>query len=144
MNSYRTSIELNGSKATVFTAISNTLEAWWGKQNVKIDREGIIFKVSWGEPWYLFKVTTFQPNTEMVWECIDANQKIPGLTGVEKEWIGTKIHWRLTEIEPRLTRLNFKHEGLVPEFICFNFCSQSWEHFLKESLKPYITGLANS
>ncbi|MEN8789457.1 MAG: hypothetical protein ABF295_08060, partial [Flavobacteriaceae bacterium] len=114
------------------------------KQDIAANCEGTEFKVSWGEAWYLFKVISYRPNEVMIWECIDANQKIPGLTGVEKEWVGTKIHWILTEINPRLTRLNFEHEGLVPEFICFNFCCQSWEHFLKESLKNYIAGLPYS
>lgn len=138
MNSFRTSLKLCNSREGVFTAISQKLGKWWGKQNVIIDREGMIFKVSWGEPWYLFKVVEFQPESKMVWECIDANQIISGLSDVEKEWVGTKIHWKLSEAGAHQTILEFKHEGLVPDFICFDFCSQSWEHFLGERLRNFV------
>ncbi len=135
---YKTSLTIDGPVEAVFLAISQKLGDWWGEQDSIIDRDKIDFKVSWGEPWYRFKVISFHPDEEMSWECIDANQKIPGLEGVEKEWVGTRIHWKLTATGPRQTRLEFEHEGLVPEFICFNFCSQSWEHFLGKSLKNYI------
>ncbi|MBL4649538.1 MAG: hypothetical protein JKY03_07385, partial [Aureispira sp.] len=97
-----------------------------------------LFKVSWGETWYQFKVVKYLKDYEMIWECIDANQKIDGLVDVEKEWVGTKIHWKLEKHEKDKTLLKFKHEGLVPEFVCFNFCSDSWDHFLKQALVNYL------
>ncbi|KAA3635603.1 MAG: hypothetical protein DWQ02_09645 [Bacteroidetes bacterium] len=138
-NSYATSVEIMTSVPNVFEAICINLSNWWGKQDHKIDKEGIIFKVSWGEPWYQFKVIKFVKDEEVIWECIDANQKIKGLTGVEKEWVGTKIHWKLINLGNQKTLLEFKHEGLIPEFLCFDFCSSTWEHFLKESLVNYLT-----
>jgi len=69
---------------------------------------------------------------------MDANQKISGLEGVEKEWVGTKIHWELYELGEQRTLLKFKHEGLVSDLVCFDFCSQSWHRFLHESLVDYL------
>ena len=137
-NHYQTEIEIANSKEKVFRAISKNLGDWWGKQDQEINREGTIFKVSWGEPWYQFKVIKYAQDQEMIWECVDANQKISGLENVEKEWVGTKIHWELEEVEKEKTLLKFQHEGLVPEFICFNFCSQTWDHFLQKVLVNYL------
>ena len=139
--SYAAKIMINHKPERIFKAISQGLGDWWGPQDKIIDRDGIIFKVAWGEPWYHFKVLTYHENQEMIWECIDANQKIAGLQGVEKEWVGTRIHWQLDSQGDNLTVLKFTHEGLVPDFICFDFCSASWEHFLKESLINYLDGM---
>ncbi|MDW3652831.1 MAG: hypothetical protein R8P61_37475 [Bacteroidia bacterium] len=137
-NSYKTRLEIQCSVERFFTAISQQLGDWWGKQDKGIEGVGTIFTVSWGEPWYQFKVIKFIQDQEMIWECIDANQKIKGLTGVEKEWVGTKVHWKLEGLSENQSRLIFQHEGLVPDFLCFNFCSSTWEHFLKDSLRNYL------
>jgi len=137
-NSYTTAFKIHSPSERVFKAISQQLGDWWGKQDKVIEKEGTIFKVAWGEPWYQFKVIHFIPNQEMSWECIDANQKINGLSGVEKEWVGTKVHWKVENLGPDQCRLNFEHEGLVPDFLCFDFCSATWERFLKESLVNYL------
>jgi len=77
-------------------------------------------------------------NQEMTWKCIDANQKIEGLTGIEKEWVGTEIHWIVKQLNGNRSLLEFEHKGLIPEFICFKFCSDSWSHFLEDSLVNYL------
>ncbi len=138
MNHYTTSIEINRPASAVFRAISKQLEDWWGNQDHQITEAGIVFKVSWAEPWYQFKVIKYQENKEMIWECVDANQIIEGLEGVQKEWVGTKIHWRLKEISSEHTQLHFEHEGLIPEFICFDVCSRAWSDFLHQHLIAYL------
>ncbi len=138
MTDYTTKLEIPNSRHAIFMAISGELGKWWGEQDRLIEKKDTVFKVSWGEPWYQFKVTEYKENELMIWECIDANQLIPGLTGVEKEWVGTKILWNLTEISSNATLLLFKHQGLTPDFLCFDFCSSSWEHFLKDRLVAYL------
>jgi len=138
MTHYTTQLEIPNSRHAVFMAISRELGNWWGQQDKLIDEKNLVFKVSWGEPWYQFKVLDYKENELMIWECIDANQLIPGLSGVEKEWVGTRIHWKLKEMSSNTTLLEFKHQGLIPEFLCFDFCSNSWEHFLKDRLVAYL------
>ncbi|MEO9870728.1 SRPBCC family protein [Ekhidna sp.] len=138
MNHYTTSFEINRSAADVFSAISTQLEAWWGHQDHPITQLETAFKVSWGKPWYQFKVIAYQKDKEMIWECIDANQIINGLEGVQKEWVGTKVHWRLTSLDGERTRLDFEHEGLVPDFICFDICINAWSGFLEQHLVSYL------
>lgn len=138
MNDYKTSVEIKRPKADVFKAISEELVKWWGHQDQPVTENGIVFKVSWGEPWYQFEVIKFTNNHLMVWECIDSNQIINGLDGVQKEWVGTKVHWKLTELSTSCTRLDFMHEGLIPEFICFDVCSSAWSDFLQQHLVSYL------
>lgn len=138
MNDYSIVFEVDAKPDRVFKAISKELTQWWGKQNKAIDIDTTKFKVSWGEPWYAFKILEYHENSLMIWECIDANQKIAGLKNIEKEWVETKIHWMLTDLTHGGTEIKFKHVGLTPALICFDFCSSSWEHFLTESLVNYI------
>lgn len=142
MSNYTTQVLIKRGSEAVFEAISFQLENWWGHQDQPATKEGIVFKVSWGEPWYQFKVISFAENEEMIWECIDANQIINGLDGVQKEWVGTKVHWKLTRIDENHTRLDFEHEGLTPDFICFNVCSQAWSDFLQQHLVRYLEATA--
>lgn len=138
MEDYKTSIKINHSKKKIFDAISKELTEWWGKQDHQIDKEGMEFTVSWGEPWYQFSVIHFKENEALVWKCIDANQKIKGIKHIEKEWVNTEIHWEIEKISNELCKLNFKHIGLNKGLLCFNFCSQTWNHFLNDSLVSYL------
>ena len=139
MDSYKTSIEFNTTPELLFEAISMKLNDWWGVQDQLIEKTGDVFKVSWGEPWYQFEVVNYVKNQEMIWKCIDANQKIKGLTDIEKEWVGTEIHWLIKQLDNNKSLLEFEHKGLVPEFLCFKVCSESWSIFLEESLVDYLT-----
>lgn len=138
MDHYTTTIKINTSAPTVFKAISTQLGDWWGQQDHPASKEEVIFKVSWGEPWYQFKVIKYNENNEMIWECIDANQIINGLEGVQKEWVGTKIHWRIKPISDDRSQLDFEHQGLIPEFICFEVCTRAWSDFLQQHLVSFL------
>jgi len=59
------------------------------------------------------------------------------LEDVQKEWVGTQLHWVIEEISPDSSRVTFTHQGLIPEFVCYDFCSTAWVHFIGERLKSY-------
>lgn len=136
---YTTAVTLPCSSERAFIAISKELKVWWGKQDKLINKPQITFRVSWGELWFQFKVVDYDPPQQMIWKCTDANQKIPGLTHVEKEWVGTKIHWKLQSNSSQKSTLLFTHEGLNTKLQCCDFCSKSWKHFLQNSLVQYLS-----
>ena len=138
MENYKTEIKVNCSSNKLFNAITKELSNWWCKQDSIGINLGDIFTVSWGEPWYKFKVIECIENKQLVWRCIDANQKIEGLNNIEKEWVGTKIHWSIVETSIDKCILDFTHEGLNSSLLCFNFCSKTWSHFLNNSLVKYV------
>lgn len=131
---------INCADKDVFEALSTKIGAWWGDQDHPARQVGDVFTMSWGEPWYKFKVVESVPNQTMVWECIDANQIIGDLDGVEKEWVGTLLRWRINKMNDNQVELSFQHEGLVPEFICYDFCSNTWDRFIDFNLKKYLEG----
>jgi len=75
-SSYSRSVEIAKSAGVIFLALTNDLQAWWGKMDHPVDAVGDVFKVSWGEPWYQFKVVRYEPGIRIDWRCIDANQII--------------------------------------------------------------------
>lgn len=141
MSNYEKKINFDINHKKVFNAISLDLGLWWGDQSHKINSVNQIFKVSWGEPWYQFKVVEYGPFQKMSWQCIDANQKIDGLKNVEKEWVDTIIHWHFKKLNNDKTILHFVHEGLNPGILCFDFCSKSWDHFLLDKLSNHLNSL---
>jgi len=62
------------------------------------------------------------------------------LSFVEKqdEWDATEVVFDISS-EDNKTNLTITHQGLVPEFQCYDSCSKGWTHYLKNSLLPLIT-----
>ena len=133
-------LHIKASPVEAFLALAEDLGKWWGEMDRPVSSVQDVFTVSWGEPWYRFKVLVFSPPTQLVWECIDANQIIGDMKGVEKEWVGTKLHWKIAELDTNTLNLSLIHEGLVPQFVCYDFCSTTWERFIYQHLKPYLEG----
>ncbi len=137
-SSYSTKITVRSSEERAFEALSTHIGEWWGDQDKPAKHLGDVFTMSWGEPWYKFKVVAYVPNQEIIWKCIDAKQIIGELEGVEKEWVGTQLQWKIHKLNDQEVELQFKHEGLVHEFICYDFCSNTWDRFIDFSLKKYL------
>ncbi len=121
-----------------FDVLSKRIGDWWGEQSRPVKKAGDIFTVSWGEPWYRFKVLDYEPYHKICWECIDANQIIDDLEGVQKEWVGTQLLWTIETRNSGQVEISFRHKGLVPEFICYDFCSSTWNQFLANNLKTLL------
>lgn len=136
--SYQTQIIIKSSQKRIFRAITKEIDQWWGKTDSKIGDLGDSFIVSWGAPWYMFKIVAFNPDGRMVWECVDANQIISGLEGVQREWVGTTIHWNIIPIDGEGCELTIIHKGLIPEMICYEVCSTTWDRYIHLELKKYL------
>jgi len=54
------------------------------------------------------------------------------------EWLGTKIVFDVFR-KGNKTEIRFTHEGLVPEYECFNICSKAWGSYINGSLRSLIT-----
>lgn len=137
-NDFTTTVIIKASPKAIFDALTLHIKDWWGNTDKPIQQKEDVFTVDWGESWYQFKVTYYKPNTVLEWECIDANQIIGDLEGVQKEWVGTTLHWNMEQIDETHTKLDFVHKGLVPEFICYNVCAPTWNVFIGKRLKEYL------
>ena len=61
-----------------------------------------------------------------------------GFTNDKSEWTGTKISFEIAEKDNK-TQIRFTHLGLVPEYECFDVCSNGWTHYIRQSLLSLIT-----
>jgi len=136
--SYQTKVLIKGSKKQVFDAISQHVQKWWGNTDNPVNAIGDEFTTSFGSTFWKFKISEFEPNSKIVWNCIDAKHIHTGYNGIEKEWEGTFVEWVLEEKAQNETILYFAHNGLVPELNCYEICFPAWERFVTQSLKSFV------
>ncbi len=134
--SFTATFTVDQSPEEVFAAINN-VRGWWSG-----DIEGSTDKL--GEEWtYRYKdihyskqkVTELIPGKRVAWQVLDGY-----LNFVEdkEEWTGTDITFDITK-EGDKTSVRFTHLGLVPDFECFDNCSNAWGFYIGRSLRSLIT-----
>ena len=80
------------------------------------------------------KINEFVPGKKVVWLVLD---NYFNFTEDKTEWKGTKIIFEVSKKDDK-TQLRFTHEGLVPEYECFNVCSNAWGSYIYGSLRSLI------
>jgi hypothetical protein len=133
---YTTSFTVNQTPDEVFAAINNP-RGWWSEEI-----EGSTDKL--GDEWNYhyedvhrskMKITEFIPNKKVVWDVLD-NQF--SFTQDKSEWIGNKIIFEIARSDNK-TEVRFTQLGLVPEYECFDICSNAWGTYINGSLRNLIT-----
>jgi hypothetical protein len=119
----------------VFDAINN-VRGWWS-ENI----EGRTDKLG-GEWTYRYhdvhickmKVTELIPGKKVVWFVLD---NYFDFTKDKTEWTGTKVIFEIGKKGAK-TEVRFTHQGLVPEYECFDVCSDAWSSYINGSLRCLI------
>jgi hypothetical protein len=132
---YQNSITTTLSPQEVLERISH-VSLWWAK-NVegKSTEADDVFTVRFKNgDTYTMKVVEIVQNKKIIWDVIDSYQ---GWNEQHAEWNGTKIIW---DIFPQKNKIvvQMTHVGLVPQFECFNACSQGWDYLLQRSLQKLL------
>ena len=120
----------------VFDAINN-VRGWWSG-----DIEGNTNKLN-DEFTYHYKdvhicrmkLIEVVPNKKIVWQVLS---NYFNFTKDKNEWTGNKIIFEITE-KNNQTELHFTHEGLTPEYECYDACYEGWSNYIKKSLYGLIT-----
>ena len=60
------------------------------------------------------------------------------IVGKYTEWIGTDLIFEVAEKGDE-TKIHFTHVGLVPDYECFDICSNEWSRYVNGSLRSLIT-----
>jgi hypothetical protein len=132
---YQSSITADIAPQVAFDKIARVSE-WWSKDfEGKSEEPNDVFTVRFKNgDMYKVKVAEIIPN-KIIWEVIDSYQ---GWHNDHTEWVGTKIVW---EVFPQKDSVEVKmtHFGLVPEFECFDKCSQGWDYLMQKSLSKFLT-----
>jgi hypothetical protein len=133
---YTTTLLIDQTPEEVFNAIMNVREWWSGEIHGDTRKLNDEFTYQVGDVHFSKqKVTEMIPQKKLVWLVTQSNLKF---TEDKSEWTGTKIVIDIA-IEKNKTRLTFTHEGLVPNFECYQACSGAWSQIIHESLFSLIT-----
>jgi hypothetical protein len=133
---YTTSFTVDQSPEEIFDAINN-VRGWWS-ENI----EGRTDKI--GEEWtYRYKdvhlckmkITELIPGKKIVWLVLENHFDF---TKDKTEWKGTKVIFEITR-KGEKSEVHFTHAGLVPEYECFEICSNAWGSYINGSLRNLIT-----
>jgi len=133
---FTTTITVAQSPGEVFGAI-NDVRGWWtGDIDGDSHEVGDEFTYRYpGAHYSRQRVTELVPGQRIVWRVVDSH-----LDGFDNpsEWTGTDIVFDLTPT-PDGTDVSFRHVGLVPDFECYDNCSNAWRFLVNASLSNLIS-----
>ena len=132
---FTTTLPVDQSPKEVFRAIIN-VRGWWSEEI-----EGGTEKLN-DEFTYHFedihqckmKLTEVVPDKKVVWLVLDNYFKF---TKDKTEWKGTKVIFEISQKDGK-TVLRMTHQGLVPEYECFEICRDAWTSYIQNSLRNLI------
>jgi len=130
-----TSFSVDQTPEEVFKAIKN-VRGWWSEEiEGATDKLGAEFTYHYEDVHRCkVKITEFIPGKKVAWFVLDnyfdfTEDKLSGR--------GQKSIFEVSKQDDK-TQLRFTHEGLVPEYECFNVCSNAWGSYINGSLRSLI------
>lgn len=136
MTSFTTSFAVPQPPEQVFEAVRDP-RAWWSAAiKGRTFKIGDVFRYEVPDMHRCtFRVTEVVPPKRLSWLLLDSWLTI---TDVKDEWTGTTASFEISEHDD-LTHVRFTHNGLTPEFECFDLCSNAWTGYITGSLRYLIT-----
>jgi hypothetical protein len=136
MSSYTTTITVDRTPEEAFAAI-NDVRGWWsGEIEGNTERVGDEFTYRY-EDVHLSRqrITESVPGKRVAWEVLEGYLSF---VQDKTEWTGTVVTFDISRTGDQ-TQIRFTHEGLVPEFECFDNCSTAWGFYINSSLRGLLT-----
>ena len=136
MQSFTTTYSVDQTPKEVFDAITNVRGWWSGEIEGSTEKLGDEFTYRYKDVHYTKqRLVEVIPDEKVVWLILDAHLNF---TEDKAEWKGTKVVFEISK-KGKQTQLRFTHQGLVPEFECFDACSSAWGFYINNSLRSLIT-----
>jgi hypothetical protein len=132
---YTATILVDQSPSEAFDAIRN-VRGWWSEEITgSTQRVGDEFKYHYKDLHKCtMKLVELVPGKRVAWLVTD---NFFSFTEDKAEWKNTKIVFDIAK-KGGQTEIHFTHEGLVPEYECYNVCSDAWGTYIRGSLKSLI------
>ena len=133
---YTASFTVDEAPQDVFAAINNP-RRWWSEEiEDDTDTLGAVFAYHYKDVHRcMMKITEFIPGKKIAWHVLD---NYFDFTEDKTEWKDTTISFEISEKGSK-TQVDFTHFGLVPEYECYDICSDAWGTYIKGSLRSLIT-----
>jgi len=133
---FTTTLLVDRSPKEVFDAINN-VRGWWSEEI-----EGSTEKLN-DEFTYHYqdvhrckmRLIEVVPDKKVVWLVLD---NYFNFTKDKSEWKGTKVIFEISK-QGGQTQIQFTHQGLVPEYECYDICFNAWTQYIQQSLRSLIT-----
>ena len=140
-NSFTETILVSKSPAESFDAIAN-FRGWWSEEiDGNTDKLNERFFYHYKEI-HLCKLQLIEavPGKKLVYRVVENEFNF---VKDKSEWVNTKLIFNIAR-EGSQTQVQFIHEGLVPEYECYQVCNDAWTGYIGTSLKNFIeTGKGN-
>ena len=133
---FTTTFSVDQTPEEAFAAI-NHVRAWWsGEIEGETDKPGAEFTYRYKDAHYSkHKITELVPGKKVVWHVLDSRLSVPQN---KSEWNGTDIVFEISAKDGK-TDVRFTHVGLVPQYECFDRCSNAWSMLVNGNLRGLIT-----
>lgn len=141
--SFTTTIRVDKTAEAAFNAI-NDPKAWWSLGiEGETGQQGAIFLYHFEDVHYSkIKVEELIPGKKVTWRVLGSYFSF---IKDQREWKDTKVIFEISSKEDH-TEIKFTHEGLVPEYECYEQCKSGWTFYITQSLHALIAtgkGLPN-
>jgi len=133
---FTTTISVDQTPQEAFEAINNVRDWWPGEIEGNTTKLNDEFSYRYKKMHYSNqKLVEVIPGKKVIWLVTESS-----LNFVENksEWTGTKIIFEIFEKDNK-TQVRFTHQGLVPQFECFDACSNAWTDIIRDGLRELIT-----
>ena len=133
---FTTTILVDQTPQQVFDAINN-VRGWWSEEiEGRTDKVNDVFKYHFGDVHRCqVKVIELVSGQKVQWLVLD---NYFNFTQDDTEWKNTKIIFEISRKDNK-TEMRFTHQGLTPEYECYDACHQGWTHYIQNSLCNLIT-----
>jgi len=141
MESFTTAFTVAQSAEAAFQAIIDP-KAWWSQEiQGRTDRAGAAFAYHYQDLHRCrIEVVELVPGKRVVWHVLENHFSFTRDTA---EWTGTRMVFDITA-KGEQTEVRFTHVGLVPDYECYEACSEGWGMYINGSLRTLIaTGKGN-
>lgn len=127
---------VNQNQTTAFNAIKN-FRAWWSEEidgNTDQLNEEFFYHY---KDIHLCKIKLIEevPDKRLVYQVLENEFNF---IDDKTEWVNTKLIFDISK-EGNQTKVTFTHEGLVPEYECYEVCNDAWTGYITNSLFKLIT-----
>ncbi len=132
---YTTTFTVDQTPEEAFQAIKN-VRGWWSQEiEGRTDKVGDEFTYHYQDVHRCkMRLVETIPYKKVVWLVVD---NYFNFTEDKREWKDTKIIFEISKKRDK-SEIRFTHLGLVPQYECFNVCSNAWGSYINGSLRSLI------